>query len=88
MLVTDICKELRCKLNSLDDIKKTNMGTVILIVIGVVVGFAILGFLFSPSGEKEDGAKTGAAVGCSFISSIAPTVFIIVIVVLLVRACS
>jgi len=63
------------------------MGTIILIVICIIVGFAILGFLFSPTGEKEDGAKTGAAVGCSFISSIAPTVIIIVFVVLIVRSC-
>ncbi|APQ18792.1 hypothetical protein [Maribacter hydrothermalis] len=57
------------------------MGTVILIIIGVVIGFAILGFLFSPSGEKEDGAKVGAAAGCSFISGIAPTVLVIVLIV-------
>lgn len=64
------------------------MGTVILIIVGVIIGFAILGFLFSPSGEKEDGAKTGAAVGCSLISSIAPTVLLIVIIVLIVKACT
>ncbi|MEP2688860.1 hypothetical protein [Maribacter dokdonensis] len=59
------------------------MGTVILIIIGVIIGFAILEFLFSPTGEKEDGAKTGAAVGCSFISGIAPTVLVVVIIVLM-----
>ncbi|WP_321827223.1 hypothetical protein [Maribacter dokdonensis] len=64
------------------------MGTVILIIIGVIIGFAILGFLFSPTGEKEDGAKTGAAVGCSFISGIAPTVLVVVIIVLIVKSCT
>lgn len=64
------------------------MGTVFKIAICVIIGFAIIGFLISPTGEKEDGAKTGAALGCSFLSSIAPTVLIIVFVVLIIKACT
>ena len=64
------------------------MGTAFLIIIGVIVLFAIGGFLFSPDGEREEGAKGGAMIGCSFIGSILPTVLVIVLVVLIVRACT
>lgn len=64
------------------------MGTVILVIIGVILLFAIGGFLLSPDGEREEGAKGGAMFGCSFISSLLPTIFVIVIVVLIVRGCT
>lgn len=67
MLVTGYRKEISCEHNSLGDIIIVYMGTVAIIIISVIIGFAILGFLFSPTGEKEEGAKTGAAYGCSFI---------------------
>ena len=64
------------------------MGTFFLIIIGVVLLFGVIGFLVAPKGEKEDSAKAGAGLGCSFLAGIMPTVFVIVIVVLLVKACT
>lgn len=64
------------------------MGTTILILIGVILAFAVLLFLISPDGEREEGAKTGAALGCSIIASLAPTVIIIIIIVIIVKSCS
>ncbi len=64
------------------------MGTAILVIVGIIVGFAIIGFLFSKDGEREDAAKTGAVLGGSFVVSLLPTVVVIVLVVLIVKSCS
>lgn len=54
----------------------------------IIVAFAIIGFIFSKDGEREDNAKLGAAIGGGFIVSLLPTIIIIFFVVLLVRACT
>lgn len=64
------------------------MGTFITIVICVIIGFAIIGFLFSKDGEREDGAKTGAFLGANLIFSLLPTIIVIALIVFLVKACS
>jgi len=64
------------------------MGTVILVVLGIILGAALLGFLFSKDGEREEAAKTGAMFGGTFILGLLPTVIVIVFVVLIVRACT
>lgn len=64
------------------------MGTFIIIVICVIIGFAIIGFLFSKDGEKEDGAKTGAILGVSLITSLLPTIIGIALIVFFVKACT
>lgn len=63
------------------------MGTVISIIIGVVVVFAVLGALFS--GEKpEDGAKIGAVAGGMMILNLLPFIIAVIIIIALVKSCS
>ncbi|TVZ26799.1 hypothetical protein JM83_1789 [Gillisia sp. Hel_I_86] len=64
------------------------MGTAVLIIIGIIVGFAIIGFLFSKDGEREDAAKTGAILGGAFVVNLLPVVIVIVLAVLIVKSCS
>lgn len=64
------------------------MEDVIKWVIIIIVAFAIIGFLTSKDGEKEDGAKIGAVIGGGLLISLLPTIIIIFFVVLLVRACT
>lgn len=64
------------------------MGEFIKWVIIIIVGFAILGFIFSKDGEREDNAKLGATIGGGLIVSLLPTIIVIFFVVLLVRACT
>ena len=64
------------------------MGTAILIIIGIIVGGAIIGFLASKDGEREDAAKTGAVLGGAFVLNLLPVVIVIVLVVLIVNSCS
>lgn len=64
------------------------METIIKIIIGIIIVFAIGGWLLSNNGEKEDGAKLGAALGAGLILRVLPTVIVIVFVVLIIRACT
>lgn len=64
------------------------MGNVILVIIGVIVVAAIIGFLFSKDGEREDGAKLGAVVGASFLSELIPFAILAFFIVMFFKACS
>lgn len=57
-------------------------------IVIIIIAFAILGFLFSKDGKREDGAKMGAVVGGSIILQLLPTALVIFLVVLLFRACT
>lgn len=57
-------------------------------IVIIIIAFAILGFLFSKDGKREDGAKMGAVVGGSIILQLLPTALVILLVVLLFRACT
>ncbi len=64
------------------------MGTAILIILGIIIGFAVIAFIFSKDGEREDAAKTGAIVGGTFIVGLLPTVIVIALVVVIVKSCT
>jgi len=62
------------------------MGTVFLIVIGIIGLFSAL-FYFG-SNKSEDSAKMGAAVGFQFILQLIPLAVIIAIIVFIIKSCS
>ncbi|MGY5848117.1 hypothetical protein ACW6QP_11960 [Salegentibacter sp. HM20] len=64
------------------------MGSAILVIIGIIVAFAIIGSLFGKSGEKGDAAKAGAFMGGAFVLNLLPIVIVIVLAVLIVKSCS
>ncbi len=64
------------------------MGTIISVVLGFIAVMALLSFIFSPRGKREENAAMGAVGAGIFIMNMLPTIIIIVIVVLCVRACS
>lgn len=64
------------------------MGEFLKWVVIIVIAFAVLGFLFSKDGDREDGAKMGAVSGLGLVISLLPTIIVIFFVVLLVRACA
>lgn len=53
----------------------------------IIIAFAVIGFFFSEDGKREDGAKLGAVSAVGFILSILPTVIVVFLIILLVRAC-
>lgn len=63
------------------------MLTFIIVVLGIILAGAVIGFLASKSGEKEDGAKMGAMGAAMFIGNLLPTIIVIFLVIVLVRAC-
>ena len=64
------------------------MGTVILVILGIILGFVIVTTLFAKDGEKGDAAKNGAVIGGGFVLSLLPAVITIVIAVLILRSCT
>ena len=64
------------------------MGTAILIILGIIIGFAVIAFIFSKAGEREDADKAGAMVGGKLIVGLLPTVIVIALVVVIVKSCT
>lgn len=57
-------------------------------IIIIIVAFAVLGFLFSKDGKREDGAKLGAVIGGGIILELLPIALLIFFVILIFKACT
>lgn len=64
------------------------MGEIIKWIVIIIIAFAVIGFLFSKDGDREEGAKVGAILGGSLILNMLPLIIVIFFVVLLVKACT
>ena len=63
------------------------MGTILLIVSGVIIVFAIIGAI-SARDEPGNGSKVGCLAGFSFILNLLPYIVSVIIIIALVKACS
>ncbi|UUV21236.1 hypothetical protein [Paenimyroides aestuarii] len=57
-------------------------------VVIIIIAFAVLGFIFSKDGKREDGAKLGAIIGGSVILELLPIALLIFFVILIFKACT